>query len=188
MIRDLVGHHVAITSTLPVFETFVPNRPPLAQRVLDAMLPEARVDYLARRAHIGGSPNSLWPVLLKKEMDFERAFVRAGGLLIAGEDPTGYGGVLPGFGDQREVELLVEAGFTLAEAIHIAAANGADYLGESARIGTLTAGKQADLVVIHGDPTANPLELEKVEIVFKDGIGYDSAKLIDSVRGAVGLH
>src|SRR6266851_2271971 len=188
MIRDLVGHHVAITSTLPVFETFVPNRPPLAQRVLDVMLPEARVDYLARRAHIGGSPNSLWPVLLKKEMDFERAFVRAGGLLIAGEDPTGYGGVLPGFGDQREVELLVEAGFTLAEAIHIAAANGADYLGESARIGTLTAGKQADLVVIHGDPTANPLELEKVEIVFKDGIGYDSAKLIDSVRGAVGLH
>ena len=188
MIRDLVGHHVAITSTLPVFETFVPNRPPLAQRVLDAMLPEARVDYLARRAHIGGSPNSLWPVLLKKEMDFERAFVRAGGLLIAGEDPTGYGGVLPGFGDQREVELLVEAGFTLAEAIHIAAANGAEYLGESARIGTLTAGKQADLVVIHGDPTANPLELEKVEIVFKDGIGYDSAKLIDSVRGAVGLH
>jgi hypothetical protein len=188
MIRDLVGHHVAITSTLPVFETFVPNRPPLAQRVLDAMLPEARVDYLTRRAQIGGSPNSLWPVLLKKEMDFERAFVRAGGLLLAGEDPTGYGGVLPGFGDQREVELLVEAGFTLAEAIHVAAANGAEYLGESARIGTLTAGKQADLVVIHGDPTANLLELEKVEIVFKDGIGYDSAKLIDSVRGAVGLH
>ena len=188
MIRELVERRVAVTSTLPVFETFVPNRPPLAQRVLDAMLPEARVDYLARRARIGSSAASPWAVLLKKEMEFERAFVKAGGLLIAGEDPTGYGGVLPGFGDQREVELLVEAGFSFPEAMHIASANGAEWLGESARIGTLSAGKQADLVVIHGDPTADVADLEKVEIVFKDGVGYDSAKLIESVRGAVGLH
>jgi len=188
MIRDLVQHHVAVTSTLPVFETFVPNRPPLEQRVLDAMLPEARVDYLARRARVGSSTNSPWPVLFKKEMEFERAFVKAGGLLLAGEDPTGYGGVLPGFGDQREVELLVEAGFSFPEAIHIAAANGAEWLGVADRIGTLAVGKQADLVVIHGDPTKEAHDIEKVEIVFKDGIGYDSAKLIESVRGAVGLH
>ncbi len=188
MIRDLVARRVAVTSTLPVFETLVPNRPPLEQRVLDAMLPEARVDYLARRARIGSSVNSLWPALFKKEMEFERAFVKAGGLLLAGEDPTGYGGVLAGFGDQREVELLVEAGFSFAEAIHIAAANGAEWLGEAERIGTLAVGKQADLVVIHGDPTRNVTDIEKVEIVFKDGIGYDSTKLIESVRGAVGLH
>ncbi len=79
-VRDLVAHHVAVTSTLPVFETLVPNRPRLEQRVLDAMLPEARVDYLARRARIGSSANSLWPTLFKKEMEFERAFVKAGGL------------------------------------------------------------------------------------------------------------
>ncbi|HEX2713493.1 MAG TPA: hypothetical protein VHM88_14930, partial [Candidatus Acidoferrales bacterium] len=84
MIRELVARHVAVTSTLPVFETIVPNRPPLQQRVLDAMLPEARVDYLARRAQIGSSTGSLWPVLFKKEMEFERAFVKAGGLLLAG--------------------------------------------------------------------------------------------------------
>lgn len=54
--------------------------------------------------------------LLRKEMDFEVAFVKAGGLLLAGPDPTGNGGVLPGFGDQREIELLVEAGFTPVEA------------------------------------------------------------------------
>ncbi len=188
MIRDLVQHHVAVTSTLAVFETFVPNRPPLAERVLDAMLPQAREDYLARRAQIAESTNSLWPVLFKKEMEFERGFVKAGGLLLAGEDPTGYGGVLAGFGDQREVELLVEAGFTPADAIHIASANGAQFLGEADRIGTIAPGKQADLVVIHGNPAANISDMEKVEIVFKDGIGYDSAKLIESVRGRMGLH
>jgi imidazolonepropionase-like amidohydrolase len=188
MIEDLVEHHVAITSTLPVFETFVPNRPPIDARVLDALLPEARIDYLTRRAQIGTNPKSLWPVLLKKEMDFERAFVKAGGLLIAGEDPTGYGGDLAGFGDQREAELLVEAGFTPLEALRIYSANGAQFLGESDRIGTLGTGKAANLIVIHGDPSKNIADIEKTEIVFKDGVGFDSAKLIESVRGTVGLH
>jgi imidazolonepropionase-like amidohydrolase len=187
-IRDLVAHHVAVTSTLPVFETFVPNRPPLQQRVLDAMLPEARLDYLTARARIAGSTNSPSPELFKKEMQFERDFVMAGGLLLAGEDPTGYGGDLPGFGDQREVELLVEAGFTPLEAIHIQTENGAVFLGQADRLGTLAPGKVADLIVIHGNPAAKIEDIEKVEIVFKDGVGYDSAKLIDSVRGSVGLH
>jgi imidazolonepropionase-like amidohydrolase len=188
MIRELVARHVALTSTLSIFETFVPNRPPLQQRVLDAMLPEARIDYLARRARIAEQPNSQWPELFKKEMQFERDFAKAGGLLLAGEDPTGYGGVLAGFGDQREVELLVEAGFAPVEAIHIQTANGAQFLGEAGSIGALAPGKIADLVVIHGDPSAKIEDIEKVEIVFKDGIGYDSAKLIESVRGSVGLH
>src|SRR6266702_7126575 len=188
MIRDLVAHHVAITSTLPVFETLVPNRAPLTKRVLDAMLPEARIAYLSTRSAISdNAANSFWPALFKKELQFERDFVKAGGLLLAGLDPTGYGGVVPGFGDQREVELLVEAGFTPLEAIHIATANGAQFLGELDRVGTLAPGKAADMVVIHGDPSANIADIEKVEIVFKDGIGYDSPKLIESVRGLVGL-
>ena len=188
MIRDLIAHHVAVTSTLPVFETLVPGRAPLAKRVLDAMTPEARIAYLNRRASISdAAAQSYWPELFKKEMQFEREFAKAGGLLLAGLDPTGYGGVIAGFGDQREVELLVEAGFSPLEAIHIATANGAEFLGESSRIGTLAPGKQADLVVIHGDLAARISDIEKVEIVFKNGVGYDSAKLIESVRGMVGL-
>jgi len=187
MIRDLVAHHVAITSTLPVFETSVPNRAPIDTRVLDAMLPEARLAYLERRSTISDHPGTIWPALFKKELDFEHEFVKRGGLLLAGLDPTGYGGVIAGFGDQREVELLVEAGFTPLEAIHIATSNGAEFLGELDKIGTLAAGKAADIVVINGDPSGNIKDIEKVEIVFKDGIGYDSAKLIESVRGQVGL-
>jgi len=187
-IKDLVAHHVAVTSTLPVFETIVPNRAPLDPRVLDAMFPEARISYLRRRAMISdGAAKSDWPALFKKELQFEREFVKQGGLLLAGLDPTGYGGVIAGFGDQREVELLVEAGFTPVEAIHIATSNGAEFLGELDRIGTLAVGKLADIVVIQGDPSANIKDVEKVEIVFKDGIGYDSAKLIESARGQVGL-
>ena len=114
----------------------------------------------------------------QKEMEFERAFAKAGGLLLAGLDPTGMGGIVAGFGDQREVELLVEAGFTPLEAIHIATANGAQFLGELDRIGTIAPGKQADLVVIKGNPSKQIEDIENVETVFKDGIGYDSAKLM----------
>jgi len=195
-IRELVAHHVAVTSTLPVFEMFIPDRPSLQQRMLDALSPDARAAFLANKVRVGdpaflrmryGVETSPWPVLLKKEIQFERAFVAAGGLLLAGEDPTGIGGVIAGYGDQREVELLVEAGFTPLEAIRIASFNGAQFMGEADRIGTIAAGKQADLVVIHGDPSANISDIEKVETVFKDGVGYDSAKLINSVRGQVGL-
>ena len=187
-IRDLVAHHVAVTSTMNIFETFVPDQPPLERRVIDAMLPQAAVDYLTGRSLVAERTNSPWPALFKKEMQFERDFVKAGGVLLAGEDPTGYGGDLAGFGDQREMELLVQAGFTPAEAIHIYTQNGARFLGEDDRIGTLAAGKQADIVVIDGDPSTKISDIEKTELVFKDGVGYDSTKLIESVRGSVGLH
>jgi imidazolonepropionase-like amidohydrolase len=191
MIKDLIAHHVAMTSTLPVFETFVPNRPPLEPRVLQSLLPQAQIDYLATRARIaeGQGPRSdIAAEFFKKEMEFERMFVKDGGLLLAGEDPTGYGGDLAGFGDQREIELLVEAGFTPLEALRIGSYNGAEFLGRTQEIGTIALGKAADLAVIHGDPSKNIDDIEKVEIVFKDGVGYDSAKLIDAVRGQVGLH
>lgn len=195
MIVDLVQHHVAVTSTLPVFEMEVAGRPTVQRRVLDAMTPEAQADMLenkVRFADAAGTRNyygtdvSPMSAAFKKEMEFEYAFSKAGGLLLAGLDPTGIGGVIAGFGDQREVELLVEAGFTPVEAIHIATANGAQFLGDADRIGTIAAGKAADLVVIKGDPSSKIEDIENVEIVFKDGLGYDSAKLIDSVRGLVG--
>jgi len=125
--------------------------------------------------------------MLKKEMELEHAFVQAGGLLLSGPDPSGIGGTLPGFGDQRGVELLVEAGFTPVEAIRIATLNGAEFEGQADSIGSLAPGKVADLVVIRGDPSANINDIEKVETVFKDGIGYDPGKLLASVRGVVGL-
>jgi imidazolonepropionase-like amidohydrolase len=188
MIRDLVKHHVAVTSTLAVFEISVPNRPALRKmmRTKDALSPAGWSTYLRVRSGIAEENNPLSAVSLKKEMQFERDFVKAGGLLLAGCDPTSFGGVLPGFGDQRGIELLVEAGFTPVEAIRIATQNGAIFLGESETIGTIVAGKAADLVVISGNPAQNIQDIENVQTVFKDGIGFDSAKLIQSVQGLVG--
>ena len=207
-IRVLVAKNVAVTSTLPVFEASAPlaTLPPsqsggtvgvisptaigapsaiLNPRVLNVMNPDARVRYLTARSRIpADSPNAL---LVRKSMDFERAFVAAGGLLIAGLDPTGNGGVVAGFGDLREVELLVEAGFTPLEAIKIATLNGAKFLGEDAHIGSIAPGKQADLMIVKGNPAAKISDIENVEIVFLDGVGFDSEKLIQSVQGLVGV-
>jgi imidazolonepropionase-like amidohydrolase len=185
LIQSLVSHHVAVTSTLPVFDALMPGRPKLQQRTLDAMSAESAQSYLTMRARI--PLDSPMTALVRKEMDFEVAFVKAGGLLLAGPDPTGNGGVLPGFGDQRGVELLVEAGFTPEQAIQIATQNGAVYLGRQDRIGSLAAGKQADIVLIKGDPSKHIEDIENVETVFKQGVGYDSKKLIESVRGQVGI-
>ena len=192
-IRTLVAKNVAITSTLPVFEASAP----LAQsgigaasavlnpRVLNVMNADARVRYLTARSRIAAdSPTA---TLVRKSMDFERAFVAAGGLLIAGLDPTGNGGIVAGFGDLRQVELLVEAGFSAAEAIKIASFNGSKFLGEDSRIGSIAVGKQADLMIVKGNPATKITDIENVEIVFKDGVGYDSEKLIQSVQGLVGI-
>ena len=117
----------------------------------------------------------------------ELRFARAGGLLIAGTDPTGYGGVIPGYSDHRQAELLVEAGFTPLEAIKICTLNGATYLGRDKVVGSLAVGKQADLVIVSGNPAATISDIRNVEMVFRQGVGYDPAKLVDSVKGKVGL-
>ena len=187
LIKHLVAKHVAVTSTLPVFETFVPGRAPQDARVLDAMLPQARVEYLKTRERIATMKDSPWPQAFQLEMAFEHAFVKAGGTLLAGLDPTGYGGVIAGYGDQREVELLVEAGFTPVEAIQIATLNGARFMGADREIGSIDVGKAADLVLVRGNPAKHIKDIENVTLVFKDGVAYDPAKLVKASEGTVGL-
>jgi imidazolonepropionase-like amidohydrolase len=185
---DMVRNNVAMTSTLAVYELSLPGRPPLEQRMLDAMSPETSEEYLAIRRRYEENPDAAGsPELMKKAMAYEREFVRRGGLLAAGVDPTGNGGALPGFGDQRNVELLVEAGFTPVEALQIMTLNGAKVLGVDNDLGSVEIGKIADLVVVRGNPASAPGDVRNVVHVFKDGVGYDPVRLIDSVRGAVGI-
>jgi imidazolonepropionase-like amidohydrolase len=93
---------------------------------------------------------------------------------------------VPGFGDHREIELLVEAGFTPVQAIRIATLNGAIFLARANQIGSVAVGKNADLLVVRGDPAAHIADIENVEIVFKDGVGYDPKKLLDAAKGHYG--
>ncbi len=186
VIQSLVSHRVAVTSTLAVFESFVPNRPATPQRIVDVLSNDAKVRYLRTREQMAGNTASPWTKIFANEMRFEKMFVDAGGLLLVGTDPTGYGGVVAGLSSQRAVELLVEAGFTPLEAIRIATLNGAMYLGRASSIGSVAPGKNADLLLIAGDPSARIADIEKVEVVFKNGVGYDAARLIASARGQVG--
>lgn len=191
LIATLVAHRVAVTSTLPVFEEFSPTYRDLPPSQLAMMSADARNDYLlvrVRTASHSAERKAQDARLWANELALERAFVAAGGLLMVGPDPTGYGDVVPGFGDQRAIELLVDAGFTPLEAIRIGTLNGAIYLGLDSRIGSLAVGKNADLVLIDGDPSRRIADIEKVETVFKDGIGYDPALLRDSVRGRYGQY
>jgi imidazolonepropionase-like amidohydrolase len=187
MMRHLIAHHVAITSTLAVDADFSGAMQPLElmnNREMRALGWRSGLMYRMIRRQLEQYP---LPQLLTKEMQFEREFAGAGGTLLAGSDPTGDGGTLAGYGDQREIELLVEAGFAPEEAIHISTANGAEFLGQGSRIGTIAVGKQADLVVVRGDPSRQISDIRNVELVFRKGIGYSSAKLFGAVRGLVGV-
>ena len=193
LIATLIKHHVALTSTLPGTAASVPElgksadgRPPLRPAALQAMAPALREAVLYARNRVPSQSTPSVAFLLRREMDLERAFVAAGGLLLAGPDGTGNGGVIPGFGDHTEMELLVDAGFTPLQAIRIATLNGAIFLGRQDHIGSIAPGKNADLVVVKGDPATRIADIENVTIVFKDGVGYDVNKLLDSVKDRYG--
>ena len=185
LVRTLVEHRVALTSTLTVFETFTPGRP--TPPGLDVLTPQLRDAFMRAYDRAQQNQQSVYATLFRKGMALERAFAKAGGVLLAGTDPTGSGGVVPGFADQRQLELLVEAGFSPVEAIGIATLNAAKYMGRDGKIGSIAVGKQADLVVVLGDPSRTIGDVRRVETVFKKGVGYDPQKLIDSVKGQVGL-
>jgi enamidase len=185
LVKTLVEKKVALTSTLTVFETFTPGRP--MPPGVEVLMPELKAQFEQTYARTYKSDRSVYLTLFPKMMQLERAFTRAGGLLVAGTDPTGSGGVVPGYSNQRQIELLVEAGFTPLEAISIGSLNGAKYLGRESRIGSIAPGKQADVVLVAGNPAVRIADIRNVDTVFRQGIGFDPAKLVASVTGKVGL-
>ncbi len=188
LIAHLVDRGVALTSTLTVAEANLPARPTVPPAALDVMAPKIREAYLRTWATIQEPTDTTGLALLAKEMAFQKAFSAAGGLLVAGTDPTnGHGAVIAGFANQRMVELLHEAGFTPEESIKIASLNGAILLGVDDQLGTVEPGKLGDLIVLEGDPTTDITSVRNVVLVFKDGLGYDPDQLIEAARGSVGL-
>lgn len=188
LIRHLVDEGVVLTSTLTIIETLTPGRPQAPEGARDLLTPPVRAQY-----------EQVWPLiqqrtdpagrhLLSNMMRLERAFAAAGGTLVAGTDPTGYGGVIPGFSSVRQLQLMLEAGFDFETVIRIASLDGARFLGRDAEIGSIAPGKRADLILIDGDPSSDPAALERLQYVFKAGVGYDRAVILTGLKGTVGLH
>ncbi|AMJ64571.1 amidohydrolase family protein [Hymenobacter sp. PAMC 26628] len=186
LIKFLIGKHVALTSTLPVFEPYT-GREVVLGGGLDALIPQLQERETTTWQQNQGK-DSASVALFKKEQAWEKQFYDAGGLLVAGTDPTGAGRTIAGYANRHEIELLVEGGFTPLQAIKICTLNGARYLGREKEIGTIEAGKQADLVLVNGDPEQDIHQLRQMEIVFKHGVGFDSPKLFESMKGKVGLN
>jgi enamidase len=189
LIRTLIDRHVALTSTLTVFETFTPGRPEAPEAARALLTPPLRQSYETRWTAIQQAPQAaVWRAFLPRLMRMERRFVAMGGTMLAGTDPTGYGGVVPGWSGRREVQLLVEEGFAFPDALKIATLNGARYLGRDREVGSVEVGKRADLILVDGDPVRDASALDRMPYVFKAGVGYDTQKIFGAMKGAIGLY
>lgn len=189
-IQFLIDKKVGITSSLAVFEGATTTQPAPNEEAVNAMSPDTRDFYFKRLVTIKSAkaPTDM-DKAFSNSARMEKLFYDMGGLLTVGTDPTGNGGTLAGYGNWRAIELLVAAdGFTPLESIKIATYNGAVALGLDQSIGTIETGKAADLLIIDGDPSRNICDLRKVVYVFKNGIGYNSKKLFDSVKGKIGFN
>jgi imidazolonepropionase-like amidohydrolase len=186
LMKFMIGKRVALTSTLTVFE------PSTGREVFpggaDEALNPAVKEMVQKKWQAAQNRDQATADLFKKEQAWEKQYVAMGGLLVAGTDPTGAGRVISGYSNHREIELLVEGGFTPEEAIKICTLNGATYLNRQTEIGSIAPGKKADLVLIDGDLTTDIKNIRKTEIVFKNGVGFDSQKIFDSVKGHVGVN
>jgi hypothetical protein len=188
LIDFMVKSGASMTTTPAVYELFYQHRAVSGERTLSLMAPEVRSAYVAERARIDSAPD--WPLTpegFARALAFDLTFYRAGGVLASGVDPTGNGGALPGLGDQRGYELLIEGKFTPEQAVQVVTLNGARILGNADQFGSIEQGKVADLVLIQGDLRADPEVIQYVVTVFKDGVGYDSSKLIAATKGRVGI-
>jgi hypothetical protein len=189
--HEMIAHHVALSSTLPVFEAFdvvrydrddwkrtAPLLNDVERAAGEAKRARFKRDLASSAAEADGDFHT--------EMSFEVAFYRAGGLLTGGADPTGIGITLPGIADQRELELLVEAGLRIPEAVRVMTLNGAVSLGRTDSVGTIAVGKSADLLLLDGDLANDVTAIEHPRVVFEDGIGYDAPAIFASLMGSVG--
>ena len=186
LMKFLIDKKVAITSTLPVFEPCT-NREVFPGGADGAVAPQIK-EAVEKGYNASVGKDSSDADLFKKEMAWEKQFYDMGGRLMAGVDPTGAGRTIPGYADRHVLELLVEAGFTFSQAVRICSLNAAEYLGREKEIGTIAVGKRADLVLINGDPEKQIKDVRNTETVFKNGVGFDSKKILESVVGKVGLY
>ena len=189
LMRKLINHHVALTSTLTVFETFSAGRPEASEAARDLLAPQLRTSYETVWTRTQSSDRGRrYASFLPKLMRMEKRFVDMGGTMLAGTDPTGYGGVIPGYSGRREIELLVEEGFSFPQALKISTLNGARYLGRDKTVGSIETGKRADLILIDGDPTTDASALEHMPLVFKGGVGYRTSAIFEAMKAVIGLY
>ncbi|MDX1661765.1 MAG: amidohydrolase family protein, partial [Gemmatimonadota bacterium] len=186
LLRTLVDRDVVLT------QTFDRRWEPLSDRATALLDPSVRERYekaLAARPEptpgvadddLADSPHAR---LL-------RAFRDAGGRLVLGSDAgcCGGGNQVAGLASHHPLEVLVGTGFSTLDTIRIATLEGATVLDIDDRTGSIEVGKEADLLIVEGNPAARIEDLGRVDLVFADGVGYEPETLLESLAGEVGWH
>ncbi len=189
IVADLIDHlvkaEVALTSTINVFEPYT-DREVVPGGGIDALFPPAKEKVFKRWASKQGK-DSIDYLLFNKAKVWEKQFYDVGGLLVAGTDPTYDGRIVAGYANMRLLELFVEMGFTIPEAIKICTLHGAKYLEQDNTIGTIAKDKIADLLILDKDISRDISAIRSINMVIKNGIGYDSGKLFKAAEGYVGI-
>jgi len=177
LIRTLVERKVVLTATpVNIWQ-------PLSRVAGELLDPSARDRYVrglaARKAPSVPAPKLGGQLLL--------AFARAGGRIVLGADPGCCGGaVIAGVADHEAIRNMVAIGFQPLETIRIATLDGAAFLGIQERTGSIGVGKEADLLIVRGNPAERIEDIDNVEMVFTNGIAYDPKTLIARAKGQVG--
>jgi imidazolonepropionase-like amidohydrolase len=123
----------------------------------------------------------------QRVLELKSLFDAGGGhLLIVGTDEPVYTNLLPGFAYHRELLAMTYAGIPTAAVLKAATINGARALGVDARLGSIEAGKLADLIVVRGNPLDDIKATRDIKFVFRDGVAYDPVELLQSAEGKIG--
>jgi imidazolonepropionase-like amidohydrolase len=141
---------------------------------VDKVAPE----FLAQIEKRGTPPEALEPIreATKQILSIILAMHRAGVPIIPGTDVS-----VPGHSLHRELELYVQAGFTPMEAIQAATLVPARVMKLENKVGTIEAGKRADVIIVDASPLENISNIRKLKFVVAQGRLYDPAQLWQSV-------
>lgn len=184
--RALIENGTALVSTAAIVETRYPHRYQGEARAIRYLAPALREAHDARQARLAEQAQTTAPDgAFANALRFERAFFEAGGLLAAGLDPGRHN--LPGFGDQRNYALFLEAGFSPEDAVQVMTLNGAIVIGRETELGSVEAGKIADLVLLDGPLASDPSAITRPVLVFRGGQAFSPERLLAGLEGRVGL-
>ena len=178
-IAFLVQHHTVVDPTLAIFEMETANqshRPETFEPGVLRVAPELSEQLL----DVGPAPppdiNALINGVVASDIAIVGALHKAGVPIVAGTDQT-----VPGFSLYREIELYVQAGFTPMEALQAATIVPARVMKLDKELGTVEAGKRADLIIVGANPLDDIHNIRKVQTVVTGGVMYGCAELWKSV-------
>jgi imidazolonepropionase-like amidohydrolase len=176
-IAFLVQHGTVVDPTVALFEFFTASSAKLPASIEPGVTHVApELQAILAEAGPPTAHTELQEKIVQKDLAIIGALHHAGVPIVAGTDQT-----VPGYSLYREIELYAQAGFTPMEAIQAATIVPARVMGLDKELGTVEAGKRADVVILDANPLESIHNIRKVEFVITNGVMYNCAELWRSV-------